>query len=64
MRRLRHTVIIAGLKKVTQSYQRISLKDIADTLHIGLEDYANDYERERDIEFIVAKVCFKTIILS
>lgn len=44
--RLRHNVIKAGLRKICSAYSRISLKDVAERLHIVPVE---------DCEFIVAK---------
>lgn len=45
--RLRHNVIKTGIRRISLSYSRISLRDIADKL--GLDDAL-------DAEYIVAKV--------
>ena len=45
--RLRHNVIKTGIRRISLSYSRISLRDIADKL--GLDDTL-------DAEYIVAKV--------
>ena len=44
--RLRHNVIKTGIKMISLSYSKISLKDISVKLHLGSEE---------DAEFIVAK---------
>ena len=44
--RLRHNVIKTGIRMISLSYSKISLKDISTKLHLG---------NEEDAEFIVAK---------
>lgn len=46
---LRHNVIKTGLRMISISYSRISLKDICLKLHL---------DSEEDAEYIVAKVDF------
>lgn len=47
-RRLRHNVIKTGVRMISLSYSRISLKDICLKLQL---------DSEEDAEYIVAKVC-------
>jgi len=49
IQRLRHNVIKTGLRAISTSYSKISLKDAAAKLEIGGAE---------DAEFIVAKVYF------
>lgn len=51
--RLRHNVIKAGLRKICAAYSRISLKDVAERLHIVPAE---------DCEFIVAKAIRDDVI--
>jgi hypothetical protein len=45
--RLRHNVIRAGIKMISQSYSRISFEDICAKLHL---------DNKEDAEYVVAKV--------
>ena len=52
---LRHNVIKAGVRRLSISYSRISLKDICLKLHL---------DSEEDAEYIVAKVTFTVRIYN